>query len=152
MLHEIMARIQHRENLARLPKPCEYFDLIGGTSTGGYVHTYIQIQSVVMLTFVRLAALLLGRLQLSTEQAITEYGNLASLVFKEKKSGWLGNDGQYKATKLETVVKELVQKYSATNNPDESMLDARAEEPGACKTSVDIRPPPLVEEAFFDTV
>jgi patatin-like phospholipase/acyl hydrolase len=34
------ARIQHLENLENLsspPLPCEHFDLIGGTSTGGFV-------------------------------------------------------------------------------------------------------------------
>jgi patatin-like phospholipase/acyl hydrolase len=37
ILQEIMRRIQHDEKLTELPRPCEYFDLIGGTSTGGYV-------------------------------------------------------------------------------------------------------------------
>ena len=37
MLDEIMRRIQHDKRLADLPRPCEYFHLIGGTSTGGYV-------------------------------------------------------------------------------------------------------------------
>ncbi|KAK0502561.1 acyl transferase/acyl hydrolase/lysophospholipase [Armillaria luteobubalina] len=32
---EIMKRVQLRKNLPNTPKPCEYFDLIGGTSTGG---------------------------------------------------------------------------------------------------------------------
>ena len=35
MLQEIMNRIKHKENLDRVPLPCEYFDMIGGTSTGG---------------------------------------------------------------------------------------------------------------------
>ncbi len=35
ILDEIMKRIQLRKNLPNTPKPCEYFDLIGGTSTGG---------------------------------------------------------------------------------------------------------------------
>jgi len=37
ILQEIMSRIQHDEKLADVPRPCDYFDLIGGTSTGGYV-------------------------------------------------------------------------------------------------------------------
>ena len=36
VLQEVMQRIQTSENLRQLPRPCEYFDLIGGTSTGGY--------------------------------------------------------------------------------------------------------------------
>ena len=35
VLREIMQRIQHDEGLETVPCPCEYFDLIGGTSTGG---------------------------------------------------------------------------------------------------------------------
>jgi hypothetical protein len=37
ILQEIMGRIQHDEKLEEMPRPCAYFDLIGGTSTGGYV-------------------------------------------------------------------------------------------------------------------
>jgi patatin-like phospholipase/acyl hydrolase len=37
MLKEIMMRIQKKGKLSQIPKPCEYFDLMGGTSTGGYV-------------------------------------------------------------------------------------------------------------------
>jgi patatin-like phospholipase/acyl hydrolase len=36
-LDEIMKRIQHDKRLVNPPRPCEYFHLIGGTSTGGYV-------------------------------------------------------------------------------------------------------------------
>jgi len=45
IIKEIMHRLMIEENikrksdgqppLTRLPKPCDYFDLIGGTSTGG---------------------------------------------------------------------------------------------------------------------
>jgi len=37
ILQEIMQRIQYKENLDSVPLPCEYFDMIGGTSTGGFV-------------------------------------------------------------------------------------------------------------------
>ena len=40
ILHEIMLRIQHDLALPDLPRPCDYFDLIGGTSTGGRVCSY----------------------------------------------------------------------------------------------------------------
>ncbi|MCJ1405825.1 hypothetical protein MMC11_009055 [Xylographa trunciseda] len=35
IIEEIMHRIQGRENLNEVPLPADYFDLIGGTSTGG---------------------------------------------------------------------------------------------------------------------
>jgi patatin-like phospholipase/acyl hydrolase len=37
ILKEIMERIQFQLNLEVVPLPCDYFDLIGGTSTGGLV-------------------------------------------------------------------------------------------------------------------
>lgn len=35
ILDRIMTRIQERDGLDETPKPCDYFHLIGGTSTGG---------------------------------------------------------------------------------------------------------------------
>ena len=35
ILHEVMKRVQVQKGLAELPKPCDYFHLMGGTSTGG---------------------------------------------------------------------------------------------------------------------
>ena len=35
ILHEIMKRIQFDKALPELPRPCDYFHIIGGTSTGG---------------------------------------------------------------------------------------------------------------------
>jgi len=40
ILHEIMSRIQHDLALPDLPRPCDYFHLIGGTSTGGQVKSW----------------------------------------------------------------------------------------------------------------
>jgi len=37
MLKEILHRIQQKRRLQELPRPCDIFDLAGGTSTGGYV-------------------------------------------------------------------------------------------------------------------
>lgn len=42
ILHEIMKRVQFDLKLPDLPPPCDYFDLIGGTSTGGQV-PYISL-------------------------------------------------------------------------------------------------------------
>jgi len=40
MLKEILYRIQQESQLEELPRPCDIFDLAGGTSTGGYVITF----------------------------------------------------------------------------------------------------------------
>ncbi|EXL47748.1 hypothetical protein FOCG_11897 [Fusarium oxysporum f. sp. radicis-lycopersici 26381] len=48
------------------PKPCNYFDIIGGTSTGGLI------------------AIMLGRLQMTVNKYITTYLSLSNKVFKKK--------------------------------------------------------------------
>lgn len=35
ILERIMESIRDSQNLDHVPRPCDYFDLIGGTSTGG---------------------------------------------------------------------------------------------------------------------
>ena len=37
ILKHLMGRVRVENHLDALPKPCDYFDMIGGTSTGGQV-------------------------------------------------------------------------------------------------------------------
>jgi patatin-like phospholipase/acyl hydrolase len=50
------------------PKPCDYFDLIGGTSTGGLI------------------AIMLGRLQMDIEACIEAYLQISKDVFQPRKN------------------------------------------------------------------
>ena len=43
ILKEILYRIQQKRRLQELPRPCDIFDLAGGTSTGGYVAVIVSI-------------------------------------------------------------------------------------------------------------
>ncbi|KDQ57927.1 hypothetical protein JAAARDRAFT_34743 [Jaapia argillacea MUCL 33604] len=115
VLRELMQRIQHQDKLPSPPLPCEYFDLIGGTSTGGFI------------------ALMLGRLRMSVDEAIAAYGRLAESVFSEKK--WMGQDGMFKKTNLEKAIKDIVGKATSPPNPEVRMLDPRPEKE-VCKTFV----------------
>ncbi|KAI8716606.1 PNPLA domain-containing protein [Fusarium sp. LHS14.1] len=69
ILDHIMRDLNHQRALAGQPakKPCEIFDLIGGTSTGGLI------------------AIMLGRLEMDVTECIAAYCKLSESVFKVKK-------------------------------------------------------------------
>ncbi|KAJ7747516.1 hypothetical protein B0H16DRAFT_1888734, partial [Mycena metata] len=111
IVKEIMHRLMFEENETRrisglpllksTPKPCDYFDLIGGTSTGGII------------------ALMLGRLRMDVDTAIMRYNELAKKVFSDVKLGV--KDGKFKATKLEEAIKSTVK--DITGDPETSLLE-----------------------------
>jgi len=121
MIRELMHRLKVKENatlesngqlpLISLPKPCDYFDLIGGTSTGGII------------------ALMLGRLRMDVDIAIEQYNRLVEEVFSQPKR-W-GNE-KFKATKLEEVIKSIIAKM--TGDSEAPLLEDGAA--GGCRTFV----------------
>ncbi|KAJ7464155.1 FabD/lysophospholipase-like protein [Mycena latifolia] len=115
ILEGIMYRIKAEKNLGVLPRPCEYFDLIGGTSTGGLI------------------ALMLGRLRMSVEEAIQAYDTLAQAVFSETKR--FGQDGKFKASLLEGAIQKIVKEKSASQDPYETMKDP-LDRDAICRTFV----------------
>ncbi|KAF8961379.1 hypothetical protein BDZ97DRAFT_1208591 [Flammula alnicola] len=122
IIKEVMHRLMVEENtkrkedgqapLSSLPKPCDYFDLIGGTSTGGII------------------ALMLGRLRMDVDKAIKCYDDLAKDVFSDPKR-W-GGDGKFKATKLEEAIKSVVK--DVTGDSELPLLEGN--EAGVCRTFV----------------
>ncbi|KAI9814498.1 MAG: hypothetical protein M1826_002245, partial [Phylliscum demangeonii] len=96
-----MKRIQHDLRLPELPRPCDYFHLIGGTSTGGLI------------------ALMLGRLRMDTTQALHAYNTIAGSVFSQMNKNWNTEDGLFNATTLQNRAQELV----ADQERGEDMLD-----------------------------
>ncbi|KAL8734464.1 MAG: hypothetical protein Q9181_003167 [Wetmoreana brouardii] len=113
ILDEIMKRVQHDKGLEHLPRPCDYFNLIGGTSTGGLI------------------ALMLGRLQMTTKDALQTYNKLAGSVFCKGNRKYSYQDGAFKATTLEKEVQDLV----AAKKLGESMLREDGDA-GSAKTFV----------------
>ncbi|TRM66914.1 acyl transferase/acyl hydrolase/lysophospholipase [Schizophyllum amplum] len=85
MLRDILQAYQHRQHLDYLPRPCEYFDIIAGSGTGGFI------------------ALLLGRLYLTIDQAFLCYTRVIEDVFSQKKS----SGAYYKTTPLEAIVNHI---------------------------------------------
>lgn len=82
-------------------KPCEVFDLIGGTSTGGLI------------------AIMLGRLEMSVDECITAYTKLMKLVFEHRSTlipiSLSGNvRPRFNSVKLESAIKEVLAKNGAT--------------------------------------
>ncbi|KAK4043689.1 hypothetical protein C8A01DRAFT_12835 [Parachaetomium inaequale] len=92
ILHEIMLKVKETRGLDRIPKPCEYFHMIGGTSTGGLI------------------AIMLGRLRMSTEEALYEYDQCASKVFSSRNRKWTTATEKFRATALKEVVEDLVRR------------------------------------------
>src|SRR5687767_3226293 len=54
-----------------LPKPCDYFDMIGGTSTGGLI------------------AIMLGRLGMTVDECIDAYLHLSKEIFGRRRAACL---------------------------------------------------------------
>ncbi|KAJ7839930.1 FabD/lysophospholipase-like protein [Mycena olivaceomarginata] len=113
ILEHLMYRLKVQENLPIVPHPCDYFNLIGGTSTGGLI------------------ALMLGRLRMSVEDAVKSYGQLAKEVFSDVKSP--GSAGRFKASRLEKAIKGIVRVSSASQDPEEKLEDIKD---NACKMFV----------------
>ncbi|KAI9652560.1 MAG: hypothetical protein M1821_008367, partial [Bathelium mastoideum] len=97
ILKGLMQRLNHERQKDRLPavKPCEVFDLIGGTSTGGLI------------------AIMLGRLEMTVDACIDTYKEMMKLVFKAKSSRlpmeWSGKTkAQFNSDKLRKAIEKVV--------------------------------------------
>ncbi|KAF8599735.1 FabD/lysophospholipase-like protein [Ceratobasidium sp. AG-I] len=82
-----MEKLKHELNLLNTPRPCDWYDLIAGSGTGG---------SAFPLTIF--------------DDAIGWYKIIMQEVFSREK--WLGGVGTFKASRLEKVVGRMVQEYA----------------------------------------
>jgi patatin-like phospholipase/acyl hydrolase len=90
--------MQQEYNLPRIPRPCDVFDLAGGTSTGGII--------VIMLF----------RLEMPIDDAIDAYATLARQVFSERK--WFFQEGTFKASRLEDAILHIIQSRLSIEEAD----------------------------------
>jgi Patatin-like phospholipase len=51
ILREIMEEIERKTGAEEAPRPCDYFDLIGGTSTGGLIAIMLGRLGMVSFAF-----------------------------------------------------------------------------------------------------
>ena len=81
---------------AQIPKPCDYFDLIAGTGTGGLI------------------AIMLGRLRLDLETCKQVYVRMTRKVFETDKTfaGIPYRSTLFKASKLEEAIMECVREHT----------------------------------------
>ncbi|KAI5857787.1 acyl transferase/acyl hydrolase/lysophospholipase [Tricharina praecox] len=99
ILGELMHQVYVQENGGRaprspqdLPRPCDYFDLIGGNGTGGLI------------------ALMLGRMRMDVESCKSYYVSLTRFVFITDKTilGMPYGKTLFKASRLEEAIKHCV--------------------------------------------
>lgn len=91
--NEAEGRAPHRDYI---PKPCDYFDLIVGTGTGGLI------------------AIMLGRLRLDLETCKEVYVRMTRKVFETDKTfaGIPYRSTLFKASRLEEAIRECVSEHT----------------------------------------
>ncbi|KAI1745266.1 hypothetical protein F4680DRAFT_401598 [Xylaria scruposa] len=112
ILQQLMATIDRDHP----PKPCDYFDLIGGTSTGGII------------------AIMLGRLRMTIEECIDAYVSLSDGVFQKRKHRFTLKgkiQGRFDTQALERAIKNILVMHGYSE--DELLRD---ESDTSCKVAV----------------
>jgi patatin-like phospholipase/acyl hydrolase len=110
----VLQRLMEQLNPENPPRPCDCFDLIGGTSTGGLI------------------AIMLGRLRMSVDQCIKAYHELMPAIFEKAKHRYSFSkgklQGRYDGKALEDGIQRILK--SRNMQPDTPLKD-----PGStCKT------------------
>ncbi|KAJ5741099.1 phosphorylase superfamily protein [Penicillium malachiteum] len=90
-----MEDIRDAQKLDHVPRPCDHFDLIGGTSTGGII------------------ALMLGRLGMTVDECIRAYRKVARRAFTPKRTYTLpaSPSGCFSATALEKAIRLITREF-----------------------------------------
>ncbi|KAF2876679.1 acyl transferase/acyl hydrolase/lysophospholipase [Massariosphaeria phaeospora] len=100
-----------------IPKPCDHFDLIAGTGTGGLI------------------ALMLGRLRMDVDTCKDVYVRMTKRVFETDKTiaGIPYRSTLFKASKLEEAIRECVREHT--------IYDDEGNDSGYAMSSTDLRSP-----------
>ncbi|KAK6393510.1 hypothetical protein LTR65_002382 [Meristemomyces frigidus] len=118
----ILKSLMERINPQDPPKPCEYFDMIGGTSTGGLI------------------AIMLGRLRMSIDGAIAAYVKLSPKIFKQRQHrvAWRGQlQGRFGDEALKQGVIDMLKDAGVDNEAllkDDALSGSQS--PSACRMFV----------------
>lgn len=127
ILKSIMTRLNFERQKADPPKPpvkpCDVFDLIGGTSTGGYVEAKSRWPGrLVRLMQDRIIAIMLGRLEMGIDECISAYIQLMGTVFEKKSRSmplsFSGNvQARFDSKKLRNAIETVIK--GTGHSPDE---------------------------------
>jgi hypothetical protein len=107
LMHRTFVEITGRAPTQReIPRPCEHFDLIAGTGTGGLI------------------AIMLGRLRLDVDTCMDLYVRMTRRVFETDKTilGMPYKRTMFKASKLEEVIRECVREHTRSDDEGNDSL------------------------------
>lgn len=120
------------------PKPCDFFDMICGTSTGGYVKatTGECTTHKLMHDIHSLIAIMLGRLEMSVDQCIEAFTGMMETIFNPKDKKALPfklRNGKiqprYVTEHLEKAIREIIKN---SEYPSDALF--RGSKKSSCKT------------------
>ena len=116
LMHRTFVELEGRPpRRHEIPKPCDHFDLIVGTGTGGLI------------------ALMLGRLRLNIDTCKSVYVRMTKRVFETDKTiaGIPYRSTLFKASKLEDAIRECVREHTVYDDEgnDEGNEDFEAQTP-----------------------
>ncbi|KAG6899013.1 hypothetical protein C0995_007390 [Termitomyces sp. Mi166 len=140
ILREIMFRPMRLENTEFMPKPCDYFDITGGVGTGGYVITTTKL--AIQLQYIRVIALMLGRLCMPIELAIEKYVNFSQNIYSGVKK-W--RKEKFKASAFESGMRGILE---SAGFPEDVLMQ---EDGSSCKSFVVALPSVNMTSQIFRT-
>lgn len=117
----ILQSLMHQINSDNPPKPCDVFDMIGGTGTGGYGCHFPLVAKTDSFSLI---AIMLGRLEMTVDECINAYIILSEYVFQKPRQpfDWrLKVKPRYISKNLEEAIKHIV--YHHTGNSEARMME-----------------------------
>lgn len=133
ILQELMESVRKSQGLEVAPLPCEYFDMIAGTSTGGYGESNLTLIGLYTdLAPTRLIAILLGRLRMSVSDCIELYKKFGQEIF-EKELGWTTST-RFSSAVLQSVLEKIITNH--IGHEEVFLRDPMVANGGGCPVSV----------------
>ncbi|KAI9660360.1 MAG: hypothetical protein M1821_009710 [Bathelium mastoideum] len=119
----ILKQLMESINYENPPKPCEVFDMIGGTSTGGLI------------------AIMLGRLEMTVDQCIEKYRVLSDSVFRRQHMFAVNLRGRvqprFRTADLQQAIQDIITQSTVIEGEGTGVNAVmRKETPSGCRTFV----------------